>query len=114
MKANFSGFHPKPWKDSVDLPEPEPSQEELDNIMSLLITRIKGDYINHKAVEQAQAAINSLTLKQVLSLIDRMSDTPMPRVGKSDKYVRSPQSFQDGYAEARAELRQSAERIWKI
>lgn len=61
-----------------------------------------------------KSALNSLTLKQVLSLIDRMSDTPMPRVGKSDKYVRSPQSFQDGYAEARAELRQSAERIWKI
>ncbi len=55
----------------------------------------------HEMILAAEAAIR----QYYLDLLDAIGNEAMPRIGHSGKYVRSPQSFQDGFEEARAELR---------
>lgn len=50
--------------------------------------------------KHAQAAI----LADLLALLRDVGNKPMPRLGKSGKYIKSSQSFQDGFMEAEAEL----------
>lgn len=136
MKANFSGFHPKPWKDNVDLSEPEPSQEELETILdkhaeyyireTMKFFQENGESPalskNNSGDLEAKAAINSLTLKQVLSLIgeddksvieDDVAGEWCSTCETDINGVESPNPCQCDIKNAlRAELRQSAERLY--
>lgn len=59
---------------------------------------------NNEGDLMAFAALKALALREALEIVDKMGKDPMPRIGRSGKYIKSLQSFQDGFEEARVEF----------
>jgi len=63
-----------------------------------------GQWIIHDP--NRKAALQAIN-KDLMDTITNIGDEPMPRIGHSGKCIRSPQSFQDGFMEAKKELRKA-------
>lgn len=80
--------------------------EILDSLTFEVIKWRYGASSAETIAEQLKAAqsIQALALREALEIVDKMGKDPMPRIGRSGKYIKNPQSFQDGFEEARVEF----------
>lgn len=76
-------------------------QEKLRETLERFRKQCVGKSNNGDGFENTVAAINALNT----STIDELGNELMPARGISGKYVKSPQSYQDGFASATADLR---------
>lgn len=89
------------------------TDDELDEILEVLeaeATYSDSDaWVTEDSKAEAKQAIlkNYRHIDDIRGAIEDIGNEPMPRKGRSGKYIRSPQSFQDGFEEARVELRQA-------
>lgn len=81
-------------------------QPDIDEIFAEVGRIYRADNLTQldlEKLDQAKAAINQYTLAVLTEALGEIGNQPMPRIGKSGKYIKSPQSFQDGFEEARIE-----------